>query len=94
MKRLLLIVAAVSLFASPAHAVSTIMMCPGGRVESGDTKEIVKRKCGKPYSYSNSMFKLNGKNERLKVDKIKFQDGTKVAFLYVQDKLIYTFVIE
>lgn len=70
------------LFTAPAYADSTVIMCPGGRVESGDSKEVVKRKCGKPYSYSNNSFTLNGKNERLKVEKLNFKMAQKEPVNY------------
>ncbi|TDR77271.1 hypothetical protein DFP78_102288 [Photobacterium lutimaris] len=71
-----------------------LIMCPNGRVKSGDTYEFVKSKCGSLYGLSSGTQSLDGVNLKYRTMKVKFKDGTKAAFVFINDRLLNVIVFD
>jgi len=77
----------------PSYSDSLIM-CPGGRVKTGDTYEVVKSRCPSISGFSSSSKMINGKRVEYKAVKTKFRDGTKAAFIYLDGVLLDVIVFD
>lgn len=78
---------------TPAYSDSLIM-CPGGRVKTGDSYETVKVKCPSMLGFSGSSKLINGKRVEYKAVKKIFSDGTKAAFVYLDGILLDVIVFD
>jgi hypothetical protein len=73
----------------------SFIMCPEGRVRAGDSYETVKSKCGADfYSSKNGIRISSGKKIEYKISKFKFNDGSKVAFIFINKKLLDTIIFD
>ena len=79
--------------ASPAYSDSLIM-CNGGRVKIGDKLETVKKKCTPVFDYSSGRQYISGKTIDYEIFKTKFKDGTKAAFIHIDDVLFNVIVFD
>ncbi|NNN70859.1 hypothetical protein [Vibrio sp. 3-2(1)] len=80
---------------SGASLASDLIMCSAGRVKTGDSyDQVLKAKCGQNLGNSGGMRILDGQKIRHKILKMRFSDGGKAAFFFINDKLIDVVVFD
>lgn len=78
----------LTLLFTPPLLASTITMCPGGGVKTGDSNKTVEKKCGRARFSSMTSFRLEGESHMLATKKIVFKDGTNILFIFVDNKVV------
>jgi len=74
---------------NPSYAIGMLMICPGGKVNIGDTSKNVVDKCGKESGLSRGTRPI-GKlqiSTRYSTKTIKFESGDVVKFIFIEDRL-------
>ncbi|MUK93479.1 hypothetical protein GNP80_13665 [Aliivibrio fischeri] len=92
MKHLLILL--LSLLLSFNLQADTLIMCPKGRVNLGDSYENVKAKCGVYYGTSMGLRNIGNNKFEYKIARFRFNDGTEVAFIFISDQLLDLIIIK
>jgi len=78
----------ILLFISTSSYGSDFIMCPKGRVKVSDSYDVVKSRCGPAYSTQSNGMVVDGVRIESRTLIIRFSDGTKAAFIFVNNKLM------
>lgn len=92
MRKTIFLTLLLSLLGTPTLA--SVVVCQGGKVSVGDSVERVKKKCGKSYGVSHNMVEVMGTMTVVKTLRYKYPDGTKIGFVFVDNKLITSMVFD
>ena len=84
----------VALTSASSVSADSLIMCNGGRVKIGDKLETVKKKCTPVLNSSSGRQYISGKTIDYEIFKTKFKDGTKAAFIHIDDILFNAIVFD
>lgn len=89
-----LLILITSLLFSFKLQADSLIMCPNGRVNNGDSYDHIKAKCGPYYGTSMGLRTIDGNKFEYKISRFRFKDGTEVAFIFINNQLLDLIVIK